>query len=693
MEDLTEEALLNRMTDRIRRSLELQEILTSTVAEVRSFLGTDRVKIYRFQPDGSGQVIAESIYNNRLPSLQGLYFPATDIPPAARELFVKARQRAIVDVVSQSITLRRLEKPITTADLTLDDVQSLPAEDILQRPVDPCHVQYLTTMGVQSSLVIPILHQQDLWGLLVSHHATPKQFSEQKLQIVQLLTNQVSIAIGQSNLLSQTRDRAHREAVINHISTLLHSPLPIQEILHTVLERIVMVVGGSAGRLYLFTSSVHPTAQLYTVGQQPADLSEPLETSAYWQRLTVEPEQAVKARSSINEAALFSQFDQGDLLTQGIVGSYPQAIADIYQEPLLADQHSAFRPTRLRSLLVMPLRYGDLFLGFLSLFRNEVDTDIVWAGKFDPDERNQRVRESFTAWRELRHGQAQPWTADEIELVASLGTHLIMAIMQIRLYECEREQRLLVEMRNQELNTARSAAEETSRLKSNFLASTSHELRTPLASTLNYLKLLKEGFYDNEEELREYIDVAYHSAENLVAIINDVLDIAKIEAGRMQVHWEVVNLPAMLHEQEDLFRPESSQKGISLVIHCEVNEIWADSLKVRQILTNLLANAFKFTMTGEVRVHAIRRMPEIGDAPRSMVEISVADTGIGIDPNQSDSLFEPFVQADGSIKRRYGGTGLGLTICKQLVELMGGQIWLESAGEGQGTIVTFTLPD
>ncbi|UBF26917.1 hypothetical protein K9N68_02715 [Kovacikia minuta CCNUW1] len=372
--------------------------------------------------------------------------------------------------------------------------------------------------------------------------------------------------------------------------------------------------------------------------------------------------------------------------------SFPMVVNDTYQEGLLEDILPAFQSARIRSLLGVPLRYGRVLLGYLTIFREEIDTDIVWAGKLNLDDRNQRVRESFEAWRELKQGQAREWLPEEIDLVRSLGTHLTMAIMQNRLYECEREQRVLVEMRNQELNTARTSAEEASRLKSDFLSSTSHELRTPLASTLNYLKLLKEGFYDNPEELQEYINVAHRSAENLVAIINDVLDIAKIEAGRMQVHWELVDLRAMLQEEENLFRPESRQKGIPLMIDCQVDRIWADTLKLRQILTNLLANAFKFTESGEIRVQAHLRSQEANPSPQSVVEISVTDTGVGIDGVQGDFLFEPFVQADGSIKRRYGGTGLGLTVCKRLVELMSGQIWLNSSGAGQGTTVTFTIP-
>jgi signal transduction histidine kinase len=263
-----------------------------------------------------------------------------------------------------------------------------------------------------------------------------------------------------------------------------------------------------------------------------------------------------------------------------------------------------------------------------------------------------------------------------------------MAVLQTRLYQCEHQQRLLVEMRNQELYKARTVAEEATRLKSDFLSSTSHELRTPLAATLNYLKLLKEGFYDNEEELKEYISVAYQSAENLVAIINDVLDIAKIEAGRMSLNLESIYLPALLEEQQNLFRLESRQKGIPLVIECELERVYADTMKLKQILTNLISNAFKFTPSGEIRLQVVQETA----ADISWVKIAVTDTGIGIAPDQQNLLFEPFVQADGSVKRRYGGTGLGLTICKRLVKLMGGQISLNSPGKGKGTTVTFTLP-
>ena len=655
---ITEDTLLNRMTHRIRQSLELQEILSGAVQEMRSFLHTDRVKVYRFHPDQSGQVIAESIAGDRLPSLLGLHFPATDIPPHAREMFVKARTRSIVDVPKQQITLSDLDHPQTTGDLTVEQVQTSALADILQRPVDPCHVEYLTSMGVKSSLVVPILHHQHLWGLLVSHHSQAKAFKEQELQIVQIVADQVAIAIAQSHLLTQAREKAHREELINQISTLLHSPFKIQEILQITLERIVNSVDGSGGRLYL-TSTGQDSPAVYTYNAQPTALSIPpmLEDYPFWQQI---------------------------MNCEDREGIGYEAIDDIYQHPELLDVAPAFKSTTIRSLLVMPLQYSKKSLGCLTIFRDAIDTDIMWAGKYDPDERNFRVNNSFAAWRELKQNQARVWTNPEIELVQSLGNHLTMAVMQNRLYQYEHQQRMVLELRNQELNAARSVAEEANRLKSDFLSSTSHELRTPLASTLNYLKLLKEGFYDNEEELKEYINIAHHSAENLVALINDVLDLAKIEAGRMMVNWEIIKLHSLLEEHHRLFRLDSDRKGISLVLECEVDTIYADKVKLRQILTNLLSNAFKFTHQGEVRIKAIQRSNEL-------VEISVADTGIGIDLSKKDLLFEPFVQADGSIKRRYGGTGLGLTVCKRLVELMGGEIWLDS-GLNQGTTVVFTIP-
>ena len=697
-EALSKEKLLYRMTSRIRQSLELQEILSAAAREVRSLLQIDRVKVYRFAEDGTGQVIAESIYKDRLPSVLSLYFPAGDIPPHAREMFVKARTRSIVDVSQQRIILNSSEDIETTGDLTVEEVRKRSIADILERPVDPCHVEYLSNMGVLSSLVVPIMDGSKLWGLLASHHAKAKVFSEEHLRIVQLVADQVSVAIAQSTLLSQARIKARREAFINQISKELHAPVSVRDTLQGVLEKTVKAVDASGGRLYLASPDPTTRIELYTYGNQPQlytygdqpQLSETgpaifIEEHPFWKQLMA-PSAARRGAAEEGSTQEVSRLDRP--------GASIKVVLDLYEEFQLASLAEAFQTTQIRTLLILSLRYSQQVLGCLSLFRDEVDTDILWAGRFNPDVRQDRVRESFKAWRQLKKGQARPWASEDIELIRAIGTHLGMAVMQNRLYQWEREHRLLVEMRNQELDAAREKAEEASRLKSHFLSSTSHELRTPLASTLNYLKLLQEGLYENEEELREFIISAHQSAENLVAIINDVLDIAKVEAGRMSVQIESMSLRSLVEELSILFDLDSRRKGIPLIVELEVDRIYADKGKLRQILTNLLSNAFKFTESGEVRLKAIQKIqkaPSPADSAKLLMEISVTDTGIGIDPSKGKLLFEPFVQEDGSIKRRYGGTGLGLTISKRLVELMGGTIVLESPGKGRGMTVTIAL--
>ncbi|BAU12415.1 multi-sensor signal transduction histidine kinase [Leptolyngbya sp. NIES-3755] len=240
--------LLHRMINQIRQSLELPTILNATVAEVRAFLQTDRVKIYRFDTDGSGEVVAESIQDNRLPSLLNHWFPAGDIPPEARELFLKVRQRSIVDVSTQEIG---------TSPLIEDSNGTVIEGELYFRAVDPCHIEYLTAMGVRSSLVVPIIAQGELWGLLVSHHSEPHRFTQAELQIIQLISDQVSIAIAQSNILHETRRYAAQEAAINQITSLLHA-LPEMQ-LQQALEQVVQAFEGIGGRLYI--GSVSPSEE------------------------------------------------------------------------------------------------------------------------------------------------------------------------------------------------------------------------------------------------------------------------------------------------------------------------------------------------------------------------------------------------------------------------------------------------
>lgn len=409
------ESVLRRITNRIRQTLELEEIITATTAELCSLLETDRVMIYKFHADGSGQVVAESIHENRLPSLLGLNFPADDIPPQARELFIQARVRSVVNVETQQIGQIHLH------DLENGEIVS---DDIRYRPVDPCHVEYLTAMGVKSSLVAPILYQNQLWGLLVSHNSESRSITEYELQIVQMVVDQLSVAIAQSTLLTQAREKAEREAIINRIANLLHSLPTI--VLQPALEATVAAFDGAGGRLCIKNESFnyqHSSAkniadclipgsdciQLYTCGQQPVMPAK-----------TIYP--------------LMEQYN----VWQEYYKSHDYdvwAISDLYQTPGLRTLQPAFQPTKIRSILMIPLHYRQQLIGFLSIFRNEIDTETLWAGQFDLDRRQIYPRQSFEAWRESKKAQAKKWTIEEIKLAREISKHFASAIQQYELYQ------------------------------------------------------------------------------------------------------------------------------------------------------------------------------------------------------------------------------------------------------------------
>lgn len=429
-QSLQQEQLLYRISNRIRQSLKLEDILSTSVQEIRDFLDIDRVKIYRFEADGSGEVIAESIAEQRLPSLLGLHFPASDIPDTSRELLLKARQRVIVDVAAERKILSHCDHS--------DTREPLPAEDIRSTPVDPCHVQYLLGLGVMASLIVPILHQDQLWGLLAIHHTQSRAFSERELQIVQLLVDQISIAIAQADLLHQVQQQVHYELTVNRISSLLHSPLNLAEIRQTVLEETVKALGGSGGRLYLVAESASAVAQLYTTGLQPSstrfEMSERWKTLMNWQEPTssMKPthEEVLTAWEQAGRSLIPSgSIDQHDLVATGIPSPCVLDLAQAEPEDELTE---AFIQTPIRSVLVVPLQYRHQCIGWLTVFRNGYDTEILWAGRQTTDERNHLPRRSFEAWCEIKTNQSPQWRPDEMKLAQTIGIHLYMAAMQKR---------------------------------------------------------------------------------------------------------------------------------------------------------------------------------------------------------------------------------------------------------------------
>ncbi|MDK2831986.1 MAG: hypothetical protein PWQ75_1738 [Methanolobus sp.] len=235
---------------------------------------------------------------------------------------------------------------------------------------------------------------------------------------------------------------------------------------------------------------------------------------------------------------------------------------------------------------------------------------------------------------------------------------------------------------------AKMLAEENNRMKSEFLANMSHELRTPLTAIIGFSDVLNdEIFGELNYKQKRHVKHINNGGRHLLDLINDVLDLSKVEAGKMELNREVFSISDLLGDIRESISPMALKKNIDLEItnDIESQEISADKMKLKQILLNLLSNAIKFTPdNGKVSVTAIKEDSEI--------KISVSDTGIGIPEDMHESIFSPFTQVDSSNKREYGGTGLGLALVKQFVEMHNGSIWLES-NEGEGSTFVFTIED
>ena len=269
-------------------------------------------------------------------------------------------------------------------------------------------------------------------------------------------------------------------------------------------------------------------------------------------------------------------------------------------------------------------------------------------------------------------------THDEIELLGESFNHMIVALSasreEVRSYQETLEHR--IRQRTEELEAAMVKAQEANRAKSEFLANMSHELRTPMNGLLGMLDIVLDS--DLKAGQREELETARSCASTLLVLLNDVLDLSKIEAGRLSFEQVPFELRPLVAETLKPLQLKARQKGLDLLADIAPTvpqRIVGDPLRIRQILFNLLGNAIKFTERGSVKLRLNGRPSDPG---RIELQMDVVDTGPGIPRDKLDLIFENFTQADGSITRKYGGTGLGLAITRRLTEMQGGRIWVES---------------
>jgi signal transduction histidine kinase/CheY-like chemotaxis protein/HAMP domain-containing protein len=282
-------------------------------------------------------------------------------------------------------------------------------------------------------------------------------------------------------------------------------------------------------------------------------------------------------------------------------------------------------------------------------------------------------------------------TFEEFNIIGSFAGRTAMAIQNARLLSTITELNLNLEQkvkeRTYDLELANAKLRKADRMKSEFLANMSHELRTPLNAIIGFAEILRDGVCGELTDTQKsaVIDI-YESGKHLLQMINDILDLSKVEAGKMELQSEEFSLVTAIEEIHSIVKDMVNKKGLNITFSVpdELPNAYADQIKFKQIMYNLLSNAIKFTPQGGIEVNVAY--------DDSQFTISVADTGIGIDPEYQEVIFDEFKQLDSSQSRQYEGTGLGLTLTKRLVELHNGKIWVESGGLGKGSKFLFTIP-
>jgi len=489
-----------------------------------------------------------------------------------------------------------------------------------------------TQEGITTEIAVPLLRTADgeaganVIGVLNVESGPERPLTHKDLELLMTFAQQVSIAVDHARLDAQVRDQVRDLNAVRETLLDITAQLDLPETLHAIAERARALVSAQGSAIYLLDAERHDLELVANTG---------LERDYRGRRLA---------------------------LGEGLAG---QVV--LRGEPMAVENYSAWEgrshmydgePTG--AVAAVPLEWQGEVIGVLNV-RNDLG--------------------------------GRSFSQDDIRRLMLLAPQAAIAIMNARLFEQLRQAaedlERKVEARTRELAEANERLREADRLKTQFLANMSHELRTPMNSIIGYSELMLEETYGElTARQRDRLQTILRNARNLLDLINDLLDISRIEMGKVTLMRRTVHLNRVVETALKTLEPMARQKGLWLqtVLDEGLPPVQADEARLIQILNNLLSNAIKFTREGGVTV-TVYPYTDAGD----WVAVSVSDTGIGIAPEHLPLIFEEFRQIDPSATQEFGGTGLGLAIVRRLVELHGGRVWVEST-LGQGSTFTFILP-
>ncbi|MGF1499484.1 MAG: GAF domain-containing protein [Elainellaceae cyanobacterium] len=632
---LERERAVAMIIDKIRRSLDIDTIFQTTAQEVRQLIQADRVAIYRFNKDWSGRFVVEAVG----PGWKSLLREQQEHSGLCRDIS-DCSIRNLADAALTDTYLQATEGGFNAHGKVFRVVS-----DIYEAGFSDCYIQLLESLQARAYAIVAIYQNQSLWGLLAAYqNAEPRQWQDHDTNFLVEVSSHLGVALQQAELLGRAEQR----------STTLQTTLEIQ-----LRQR--------AKELEQEAERERAVAKIIDKIRYSLDLNTIFQTTA------TEVRQLLQAdRVAMLQFIPGTNWHRGEFVAEDVLPKYTSAICNQLEDHCFAEHRAEdYRRGRIWSL-------DDIHEAKLQdCYRQILDQFQVRANLVVP------LIKGDELWGLLCiHQCAGPrhWTNQDREFVTQIATQLGVALQQAEFLK--------------QLQQAKEAADAANTAKSKFLANMSHELRTPLNAILGFAQLMSRDA-SLQPDQTEHLEIIVRSGEHLLSLINDVLEMSKIEAGQLTLNESSLDLYRLLYSIEDMLELKAESKGLRMVCDRapEVPQyIRADESKLRQVLINLLGNGIKFTETGYV---ALRIWVEVSDeaAPfrtYPLLHFEVEDTGLGIDPKDLKYLFEAFGQTE-SGRRSQEGTGLGLPISQTFVRLMGGTITVESK-PGAGSTFRFAIP-